>query len=105
MKGAVYDVVVDLRTDAPTFCKWISVEITEENRLSILVPDGCANAFLTLSDNTWMLYLHSGFYAPGFEGGVRYNDPHFNFKWPVDPKVISDTDRQITPFNPKEFSL
>lgn len=105
IKGSAYDIIVDLRADSPTYCKWISVELSEINRLSILVPDGCANAFLTLSDNTWMLYLHSGFYIPGFEGGIRYNDPHFNFEWPNEPKVISERDKNIPLFNEKDFSL
>lgn len=105
VKGAVYDVVVDLRPDSPTYCRWISAEISEENRLSIIVPKGCANAFLTLKDNTWMLYLHSGFYKPGYEGGVRYNDPYFNFRWPAEPRVISEKDSQGPLFNPEDFRL
>ncbi|OGQ36474.1 MAG: hypothetical protein A3F16_00740 [Deltaproteobacteria bacterium RIFCSPHIGHO2_12_FULL_43_9] len=105
VKGGVYDIVVDLRPTSRTFCKWISTELTEDNRLSLFVPDGCANAFLTLENNSWMLYLHTGFYVPGFEGGVRYNDPYFNFKWPTKPEVISERDGNIPLFNPGDFSL
>ena len=60
------------------------------------MPIGCANAYLTMSENTWILYYHSEFYRPGGEGGIRYNDPFFKFKWPVEPQVISNKDSNFS---------
>lgn len=100
IKGAIYDVVVDLREEFHTYLKWESFELTEENRLSLYVPSGCANAYLTLAENTWIFYYHSEFYAPGAESGIRYNDPLFKFEWPAEPKVISDKDLNHPDFNP-----
>ena len=92
IKGCIYDIVVDLREESETYLQWQHFELTEENRLSIYVPIGCANAYITLSDNTWILYYHSEFYMPGDEGGIRYNDPFFKFYWPAEPEVISEKD-------------
>jgi dTDP-4-dehydrorhamnose 3,5-epimerase len=104
MKGAVHDIVVDLRRRSETFLKWQSFQLTEENRLSLYVPVGCANAYLTLRDDTWVFYYHSEFYTPGAEGGIRYDDPLFDFDWPVKPEVISDKDLSIPMVDPKAFS-
>ena len=95
IKGSIYDIVVDLREESETYFQWQHFELTEENRLSIYVPIGCANAYITLSDNTWILYYHSEFYMPGDEGGIRYNDPFFKFYWPAEPEVISEKDLNI----------
>ena len=103
MKGAVHDIVVDLRKGSETYLKWQSFQLSEENRLSLYVPVGCANAYLTFQDNTWILYCHSEFYAPGAESGIRYNDPFFKFDWPVKPEVISDKDLNIPLVDPKTF--
>ena len=92
IKGSIYDIVVDLREESETYLQWQRFELTEENRLSIYVPIGCANAYITLSDNTRILYYHSEFYMPGDEGGIRYNDPFFKFHWPAEPEVISEKD-------------
>ncbi|MBI4423384.1 MAG: dTDP-4-dehydrorhamnose 3,5-epimerase family protein [Elusimicrobia bacterium] len=93
LRGAIYDVVVDLRPASATYRQWLSLELTEENRRSLYLPPGCANAFLTLEDRSTVFYCHSEFYAPGAEKGVRYDDPQFDFKWPHEPVVISDKDR------------
>ncbi len=103
IKGAVHDIVVDLRKGSETCLKWQSFQLTEENRLSLYVPAGCANAYLTLQDNTWIFYYHSEFYTAGAEGGIRYDDPLFNFDWPVKPEVISEKDRNIPIVNPMTF--
>ncbi len=92
IKGSIYDIVVDLREESETYLQWQHFELTEKNRLSIYVPIGCANAYITLSDNTWILYYHSEFYMPRDEGGIRYNDPFFKFYWPAEPEVISEKD-------------
>ena len=89
IKGSIYDIVVDLRPKSKTYMKWCSFKIDETNRYLIHVPKGCANAFLTLNDNTIIQYNSSQFYKPSFEKGIRYNDPLFNFKWPYKAKIIS----------------
>jgi len=99
-RGALYDIVVDLRADSPTFLKWQSFELTDENRLSVHVPEGCANAFLTLKPNTLIFYYVSSDYTPEAEHGFRYNDPLFNFSWPHQPEVISDKDKTWPDFAP-----
>lgn len=104
IKGAIFDIVVDLRPGSSSYLKWLSFELTEENRLSLYVPKGCANAYLTLKDNTWVFYYHSEFYTPKAEGAVRYNDPLFKFKWPAEPAVISDKDRNYPDFRPGKVS-
>jgi len=101
-KGSIYDIVVDLRPESPTYLRWIAVELTEENRLSLYVPPGCANAYLTLDDDTWILYYHSEFYSPGAESGIRYDDLFFQFKWPADPVIISEKDQSYPAFIPGE---
>lgn len=101
MKGAIYDVVVDMREDSDSYLKWEAFELTEENRLSLYVPIGCANAYLTLKDDTWIFYYHSEFYTPGAEAAIRYNDPAFGFDWPADPAVISEKDLAYPNFSSK----
>jgi len=93
LRGAIYDIIVDVRPDSPTFMKWISIELNEENRMSIHVAPGCANAFLTLKGNSLIHYYCSKPYNPGLEKGIRYNDPLFNFKWPSKPRYISEKDK------------
>ena len=92
LKGSIYDIIVDLRTESPTFMQWVSFELNEKNRNSIHIAPGCANAFLTLEDNSLIHYYCSQPYNPSAERGIRYNDPSFNFEWPCDPVVISEKD-------------
>ena len=92
LRGSICDIVVDLRPQSETYMKWVPVELTEKNRLSIHIPPGCANAFLTLEDNCLIHYYCSAAYAPKAEKGIRFNDPAFNFSWPFEPKVISEKD-------------
>lgn len=94
LTGAIYDIVVDLRQESTTYLEWISVELNTENRRSLHIPIGCANAFLTLQDNSVVHYYSSELYHPEAERGIRYNDPFFRFKWPVEPKIISEKDRK-----------
>lgn len=100
IKGALYDVIIDMRPDSKTFTKWIGVELTAENRKMIYVPKGFAHGFMTLEDNTEALYLVDQGYAPGAERGVRWNDPKFGIKWPAEPTVLSDKDKVIRDFDP-----
>jgi dTDP-4-dehydrorhamnose 3,5-epimerase len=99
-RGAVHDVMIDLRPDSPTYMRHINVELSATNYRMLLVPKGCANAFLTLQDGTEVTYLVSEFYAPSTERGVRWDDPAFGIRWPVaEPAVISDKDRSWPDFN------
>ncbi len=90
--GVIHDIVVDLRENSPSFGKWLSFEMSAKNGLSLRVPPGCANAWITLQDNTSIHYWHSDIYRPEAERGMRYNDPAFAFVWPMEPKVISQKD-------------
>jgi dTDP-4-dehydrorhamnose 3,5-epimerase len=98
MRGSIFDVVLDMREDSSTYLKWQSFELTAESRLSLCVPSGCANAYLTLEPETWVFYYHSEFYTPNAEAAIRYDDPFFSFEWPAPPAVISDRDRTIPDF-------
>jgi dTDP-4-dehydrorhamnose 3,5-epimerase len=92
LRGSIFDIIVDLRKNSPTYLQWISFELNEDNRHTIHIPPGCANAFLTLEDNCLIHYYCSQPYTPSAERGIRYNDPTFNFRWPHEPQVISDKD-------------
>jgi dTDP-4-dehydrorhamnose 3,5-epimerase len=91
--GAIFDVIVDLRPDSPTYKQWVSVELNSENRKMIYVPEGFAQGYITLTDNTEMCYNTSQFYSPDFARGVRYDDPSFSIKLPIDVTVISKADK------------
>lgn len=90
--GAIYDCIVDLRKDSPTYMEWIGVELTQENNRMLFVPRDFAHGFITLEDNTAIQYFVSQFYAPGAEKGIKWDDPKINIKWPVDVDVISEKD-------------
>jgi dTDP-4-dehydrorhamnose 3,5-epimerase len=100
LRGNIYDIVVDLRTESTTYMKWISINLNSENRKSIHIPQGCANAFLTLEEKCIIHYYCSQRYNSEFEKGIRYNDPAFNFKWPKNPAVISEKDLNFPDFEP-----
>jgi dTDP-4-dehydrorhamnose 3,5-epimerase len=97
-KGAIYDVVVDLRPQSPTFRKWVGVFLTAKNRYMLYVPEGCGHGFLTLEDETEIFYQMSESYHPELARGVRWNDPAFQIEWPTQPTVISDRDRTFSDF-------
>jgi dTDP-4-dehydrorhamnose 3,5-epimerase len=94
IRGEIWDVVLDLRPDSSTYGQWDAVTLTEENRIMMYVPEGCAHGFLTLTENTEVIYLVSEFYSSSLERGVRWDDPAFNIRWPFTPTTISDRDRQ-----------
>ena len=91
-RGALYDVIIDLRPDSPTYKKWIGVELTADNYRMLFVPKNFAHGFITLTDDTEVTYMVSQFYAPGSELGIRWNDPQFGIQWPGDVQVISEKD-------------
>jgi dTDP-4-dehydrorhamnose 3,5-epimerase len=92
-RGAVYDVIVDLRPDSPTHRKWLGVELGAENGRTLYVPEGCAHGYITLAPDTELMYFTSQPYAPGAAGGVRFDDPAFDIRWPRPPALVSDQDR------------
>ncbi|RJQ42903.1 MAG: dTDP-4-dehydrorhamnose 3,5-epimerase [Nitrospiraceae bacterium] len=98
-RGAVYDVIIDLRQDSETYKQWLSVELTEDNRAMLYIPEGFAHGFLTLGDNTELFYQMSEFYHPECAGGVRWNDPAFSVQWPAEVRVISGRDRDYPDFS------
>ncbi|MDN5203117.1 dTDP-4-dehydrorhamnose 3,5-epimerase [Fulvivirgaceae bacterium BMA10] len=92
-RGALYDVIIDLRKDSPTYMEWIGVELTAENYKMLYVPQDFGHGFITLEDQTEATYQVTQFYTPGAEGGIRWDDPAFNIEWPISPKVVSDKDQ------------
>lgn len=91
-QGAIYDVIVDLRPDSPTFKKWFGIELTAKNHRMLYVPENFAHGFLTLEDNSEVYYLVTQFYNKEAEGGLRYNDPAFQISWPNEIMEISNKD-------------
>jgi dTDP-4-dehydrorhamnose 3,5-epimerase len=100
VRGAFYDVVLDLRKDSPTFGRSFGAELTAENRRMMYVPKGFAHGFVTLTDDVEAVYLVDELYAPEQERGVRWDDPRFDIAWPIPPLVISDKDRSHRAFDP-----
>ena len=96
--GAIYDVVIDLRPGAPTFRQWIAAVLSASNHRMIYVPEGCAHGFLTLEDQTEVVYQMSEFYNPESSRGARWNDPAFQIAWPENIEVISERDRTYQNF-------
>jgi len=101
-RGKIVDVIVDLRENSPTFKKHVTVELSEENKLSVLIPRGCAHGFQTLADNCHLSYFHSAFYAQEYEAGIRYNDPLLGIIWPLPVTEISERDNTF-PLLTKQF--
>ena len=93
VKGKLYDVIVDLRKGSRTYCCWQGVELSEENGRLIYVPEGFAHGFQTLEDQTAVYYMMSAFFYSESARGVRWNDPAFGIKWPLEEKIISSKDR------------
>lgn len=98
--GSIYDVIVDLRQDSPTFKQYSDIVLTRDNRKMLYVPERFAHGFLTLEDDTEVFYQMSEFYAPDYAMGFRWNDPAFGIKWPAEVKVISECDRKYPDFRP-----
>ena len=90
--GAVYDVIVDIRKNSPTFLQWIGVELSAANHQMIYIPEGFAHGFQSMTDHAELIYHHSTMYSPGHEGGLSYKDPVLQIDWPLAMTVISDRD-------------
>jgi dTDP-4-dehydrorhamnose 3,5-epimerase len=93
VSGAICDVVVDMREASPTYLQWHSEILSQDNKRSILIPEGFAHGFQTITKNCSLLYLHSEFYAPEAERGLRYNDPQLAIEWPEKVTFVSDRDK------------
>jgi len=99
-KGAIYDVVLDLRPSSPRFREWFAAVLTADNRKAVYIPEGCAHGFMTLEDDTEVLYQITEFYHAESARGVRWNDPAFEITWPGAVEVISERDRTYPDFTP-----
>jgi dTDP-4-dehydrorhamnose 3,5-epimerase len=96
--GAIYDVIIDLRPDSPTFKQWLSLELSSGNRKMLFIPKGFSHGFLTLADHTDVFYQMSDFYDSESATGIRWNDPAFQISWPEAIKTISAKDLQYSDF-------
>ena len=99
-RGAIFDVLVDLRAGSPAFCGWTGHELTDTNGRMLYAPVGTAHGFVTLAEDTEVLYQMSYPYVPDAARGVRFDDPAFGIEWPVAPAVISERDRGFPDFRP-----
>ena len=99
-RGSIYDVIVDLRPQSPTYCAHFAVELSDENHRMLYIPAGCAHGFQTLTDDSEVTYLISEFHRPEFGRGVRWNDPAFGIQWPLAVSVITSKDRSYPDFSP-----
>ena len=100
VRGALWDAILDLRPNSPSFGSWFGETLSAENRLTMYVPRGFAHAILTLEPDTEAIYLVSAHYAPVEERGVRWNDPRFAVQWPLTPREISAKDTNWPDFDP-----
>jgi dTDP-4-dehydrorhamnose 3,5-epimerase len=101
LKGKIFDVVIDLRPNSKTFANTFTIELNEENYNMLYIPKGFAHGFQTLEDNTEVFYDISEEYKPESLGGIRWNDPYFKIKWPIEPTVISERDLMFKLFQDK----
>lgn len=93
IKGKVFDVAIDLRTDSNTYLQWYGVELSAEKMNMFVIPEGFAHGFQSLENNVEMLYLHTEFYNKESEGAIRYNDPKINIQWPIPITEVSEKDK------------
>jgi len=99
LKGSIWDVVIDIREKSATFGKWFATELNDKNRSMMYVPKGFAHGFQTLTDNAELLYLHSEFYHPQYDGGINYNSTDINIDWPLSISEISERDLSLPNLN------
>ena len=93
VRGTVLDVAVDLRHESPTYLKWIGVELSEENKLQLMIPRGFAHGFVTLSDNVEFIYKLDNYYAPAHEASIRFDDPDINVNWGETDPILAEKDK------------
>ena len=92
-QGKIFDVIIDLRSNSPTFRKWISFELSSKNHKMIYIPKGFANGFQTLEDNTEIFYHMSDYYMPKYANGIAWNDKSVKIKWPIENPILSVNDK------------
>jgi dTDP-4-dehydrorhamnose 3,5-epimerase len=97
-RGAIFDVVLDLRPESSSYGKWHGVKLTDDNGRMLFLPQGCAHGYQTLEANTEMHYMTSAFYTPVAVRGVRFDDPAFGITWPLAVTEVSEQDRNWPPF-------
>ncbi len=95
IRGAIFDVIIDLRRDSPSFRQWTAVELTAENGKLLYVPEGFAHGFQTLEDDTEVFYQMSDFYDPECARGVRWDDPALGIAWPLPDPILSERDKNL----------
>jgi dTDP-4-dehydrorhamnose 3,5-epimerase len=100
VRGAIYDVIIDLRPDSPSYLQHFGIELTSANRSALYVPEMFAHGYQTLTDDAEVVYQVSEFYTPGVEAGLRFDDPTFAIAWPQPVTVISEKDQSWAPFDP-----
>jgi dTDP-4-dehydrorhamnose 3,5-epimerase len=98
IKGAIYDVIIDLRPNSPTYTQWLNVELSSQDYNMLYIPEGMAHGFQTLEDDTVVHYQMSEFYHPECAKGVRWNDPAFGIKWPLRNPLLSEKDKGYLDF-------
>ena len=103
VRGAVFDVAVDIRKSSPTFGRWVGAELSEDNQHQLWVPPGFAHGFLVLSDMADFLYKTTDYYAPQYERSILWNDSDLNIDWPIGEPILSNKDRQGLKFNSADF--
>ncbi|HWA15923.1 MAG TPA: dTDP-4-dehydrorhamnose 3,5-epimerase [Gemmatimonadales bacterium] len=97
-RGAIWDAIVDLRPESPTYCRWFGVELTAENRRALYIPRDFAHGFVTLTGDVEVFYQMSTFYVGGAQTGARWNDPAFGIQWPVAEPFMSERDATYPDF-------
>jgi len=95
LRGEIFDVVVDIRKDSPTYGKWISTILSEENHYILYIPEGFAHGFCVLSKEADVLYKVNHEYSPEHEKGIKWNDPTVNIMWPIDKPILTEKDAQL----------
>lgn len=100
LRGSIFDMIVDVRRNSPSFGGWFGARLDDRNRLMMYAPRGFAHGFLSLTDDVEVLYMSSAFYTPGAERGVRFDDPSVGMEWPIPPVIVSDKDRAWPDLSP-----
>lgn len=94
LRGAMLDIIVDLRQGSPSYGKWLKAHLSAENKRQIFVPRGFAHGFITLTDDVEVFYKADNYYAPDMEGNIRYNDPEMQIDWEIEPQILSPKDEK-----------